>query len=242
LIVASFLSGFLSAGIGIAGGVLPAALLSLSLPSTEAVALLAPIVLAGEVASAPFYRSAWRARHLVIVLPPLVVGTWFGTVFLARAPVVLIARAMAALVILIALLEVRKWNAPEPPTEGVRRGWLGSPLGGIVAGLAGGVTSAVAHAGGILLAPYLLAAGLAKEAFVGTVLVILALADTAKLATFWQAGLFTRSMAGPIAWALPFLLVGVVLGRQVNRRLSMRRFRQALACALLIVGVLLLLK
>ena len=49
LMAASFLSGFLTAGVGIAGGVLPAALLSLVVPSPQAVPLLAPIVLAGEL-------------------------------------------------------------------------------------------------------------------------------------------------------------------------------------------------
>jgi uncharacterized membrane protein YfcA len=237
---AAFLSGFLSAAIGIAGGVLPAAVLAVALPVRQAVPLLAPIVLAGEIAAAPIYRKAWSGRHFLVLLPPLVAGTWLGTEFLTGAPPRLIARAMAAFVILAALPEILRRPNRVQARPGSPKRWLGHPLGGILAGLCAGITSAVAHAGGILITPYLLAAGLAKEAFVGTALAILALGDTAKLVSFQHAGLLTPSMTRPILYALPLLFVGVGAGWQVHRRLTIDAFRRIVAYALLVVGILLL--
>lgn len=240
LVAVSFLSGFLSGTIGFASGVLPAALLSLVIPSATAVPLLAPIVLAGAAVALAFHWNEWKMRHVLLVLPPLLLGTWWGTEFLTSAPARLVNYAIAFFVIVVALQELGgRFAAQDGKRFGLRRA-VGSGAGGLLVGLVSGVASTIAHAGGVVVSAYLVSAGLKREAFTGTVLLILVLADTAKLLAFLQAGLITEEMIGPIAWSVPFLLLGVYSGRHVYRRLSNRRFRTVVAATLLGLGIFLL--
>ena len=241
LVAVAWLSGFLSGTIGFASGVLPAAALSLVLPPAEAVPLLAPLVLASAALGLAFHWKRWERPYVFILLPPILVGTWAGTAFLSEAPASLVSRVVAVFVTVVALQELgRRFTGGGEPS------WLqravGSVPGGLLLGLVSGVASAVAHAGGVVAAAYLMCAGLRRGPFTSTVLLILLLADAAKLIMFWDAGLLTMEMAGPLAWAMPFLLLGAYSGRRVWHHLSPIQFRTAVAATLLGVGLFLLVK
>ncbi len=102
----SFLSGYLSGTIGFASGVLPAAILSLVLPADIAVPLLAPIVLSGAAAALTSHWKEWETHHILLVIPPLLLGTWSGTQFLSAASESLVSYAIAFFVIMVAIQEL----------------------------------------------------------------------------------------------------------------------------------------
>ena len=234
----SFLAGFLSGGIGFASGVLPAALLSLMLPATVAVPLLAPIVLLAAIFALPFHWKTWSARHVLVLAPTLLAGTWLGTSFLHAAPESLVEYVIAAFVAVAAVSELtRRADRPETGPNRVQR-VLGSTAGGVVVGLIGGVTSAMAHAGGVVVAAYLLSAGIAGRLFTGTILAVLVMGDLAKLVAFAQADLFTPAMVRPVLSSVPFLVLGVLVGWRGYRRIPVQTFRKVVAVVLLAVAVL----
>lgn len=55
-------------------------------------------------------------------------------------------------------------------------------------------------------------------------------------------GLWTADVSRLFAWSLPSILVGIFIGRFVNRKIHVRRFEHVLDFGLIFVGVLLLIQ
>ncbi len=240
-LAAAWVSGFLSGSIGFASGVVPAVLLTLFAPASTAIPPLTPVLFVGAVVALLECWGQWDRHRVVLITLPLFVGTWFGTEFLATAPDSLVRRLLGAFVVVSAipeLLDTFRDREPSSEDHWLRR-LAGSTTGGLTLGFLGGITSAIAHAGGIVVTIHLASRRLDKHTFTATVLAILVLADLAKLATFSQTGLLSRTMIGPVAAALPFVLVGVYLGRRAHDRIPTRRFHQLVAATLVVVGVVL---
>jgi hypothetical protein len=158
-------------------------------------------------------------------LPPLFVYE------LAGRPVTVtpVAFAIALLMALFALLELwPRWGRVAVP-----RRYL--PLGGLLTGFFGGVSG---HQGALRSA-FLLRAGLEKESFIATGVVIATAVDVTRLAVYSERFFgadFARN--GPLLGAAAAAaFAGAVLGRQLLRKISFRSIQVTVAVLLILVAV-----
>jgi len=182
----SFMRGAFGGGFAIIG--IP--LLSIVMDPVAAGGLLAPLFIAMDLVALRYWKSStWSKSDLILLLPGLVIGIGFGYVLFR----ILDHRVIAILMALITLSFVGLWLLRGAEVTIRNR----SRPKAIVAGLASGITTMVAHSGGPPLAIYLLPLGLSKEVYAGTTSLFFTVGNATKLVPWlW--------LAQPVAatWAL----------------------------------------
>ncbi len=224
-----FMKGAFGGGFAIVG--IP--LLSTVMDPLTAGGLLAPLFIAMDLYALRYWKpSTWSKPDLVLLLPGLVVGIGLGY-FLLRD---LDHRAIAILIAAITLIFVGLWFAGGGKVIVRPRS---SPKA-VVAGLASGVSTMVAHSGGPPLAMYLLPLGLRKEVYAGTTSLFFTVGNMLK-AVPW---LFLVPPTGNVwilmAVCLLAIPVGVWLGWRLHERLDQTQLYRA-CYGLLVVTALKLL-
>ena len=109
------------------------------------------------------------------------------------------------------------------------------PVGGLLSGFFGGLSGTQ----GALRSAFLVRAGLSKEAFIGTGVVIAALVDISRLTVYSGAIVreslrFNYSLLGA---AVAAALLGAVLGNRYLSKITMLAVQRIVSAALLVVGV-----
>jgi uncharacterized membrane protein YfcA len=104
---------------------------------------------------------------------------------------------------------------------------------GAAVGVVAGVASTVAHSGGLVLGVYLVGRPLSGAAIVATSALVVAVADVAKVGTYWAIGWLSPTLVGAALAATPLLYLGSWLGARLNARLP----RRALALSLLAIAI-----
>jgi uncharacterized protein len=128
---------------------------------------------------------------------------------------------------------VQLWQARRPLPEKVRlRPWLGAALGFVA-----GVTSTLAHLGGLLTTIYLLPQRLGPACFVATSTAVFLCMNTAKLPAYYAQGLLPLAIWQQAAALLPALAAGVVLGFALNGRVTPHRFNTIVIGFVLATGL-----
>jgi uncharacterized membrane protein YfcA len=157
-------------------------------------------------------------------LPAVARYEWAGT----TKQITPVKLAVAGLMILFAFLEL--W--PRMDRLRLSPRWL--PVGGLVSGFFGGLSG---HQGALRSA-FLLRAGLSKEAFIGTGVVIACLVDVSRLGVY-AAGFSTAALREHgwliAAAAAAAALAGALLGRRLLPSITHRQIR--LLVAVLLIGI-----
>lgn len=157
--------------------------------------------------------------------PPLLSYVWLGRVFHVTTVKLLIS----ALLLVFVLVEwVPRWKALAFPPAYM-------PLGGLLSGLAGGISGMQ----GALRSAFLARAGLSKEAFVATGVVIACLIDVSRLGVY--ASMLRRQRqvidAPLLTAAVVAACAGALLGRHYLEQLTMERVKQVVAVMLLVMAL-----
>jgi uncharacterized membrane protein YfcA len=225
----SFMKGAFGGGFPIIG--IP--LLSLVMDPVTAGGLLAPLFIAMDLFALRYWKpSTWSKPDLARLLPALVIGIGLGYGLFR----VLDHRAIAIVMAAITLIFVGLWFAGGG-TVTVRP--RSSPKA-VAAGLASGVTTMVAHAGGPPVAMYLLPLGLSKEMYAGTTSLFFTVANAVKVAPWLLLVKPTSSAWTLMAVCLLAIPTGVWLGWRLHRKLDQRQLYRA-CYGLLVVTALKLL-
>lgn len=229
---AAFLVGLSKGGLGGGLGPLITILVALVTSPTRAIGILLPILMVGDAVALWALRGRWDRGIIVAMLPGAVLGIAAASAFLGavddRAVEVVLA-LLSLLFVVYRLAEPRLLASP--PVPGRR--------GALVAGLASGVTSTVAHAGGPPVAAYLLAARVEPVTFVASSAAFFFVVNWLKVPGYVAAGLLDASVVRLVPLAV-FLVPGVVVGRLLVDRVDRRRFER-IVLTLLVVGALYLL-
>jgi uncharacterized membrane protein YfcA len=136
---------------------------------------------------------------------------------------------ISTLLLIFVLLEwVPRWKALTFPASYM-------PLGGILSGLAGGVSGMQ----GALRSAFLARAGLSRDAFVATGVAIACLIDVSRLGVY--SSMFARHRADidmrMLVIAVLAAFAGAVAGRRYLERLTMESVRNLIAVLLLVMAV-----
>lgn len=182
-----------------------------------------------------YYWRRWDARQLRILLAAMAAGVALGTWLLSLLSEPALRRTVGGVALGFALVQALTLGRARP-LFGARPHWSV----GALAGLGAGVTSTVAHSGGLVLGPYLVALRLGNAEIVATGGAVVAVTNLVKLAGYWQIGFLTAPVLLAALAASPLLVGGAWLGYRANRWLPRRWFALALL-AIAIAGSLRLL-
>jgi hypothetical protein len=183
-----------------------------------------PVVLRfGLPAIAASFAGAW-VLVTASEMSPLYVYNLLGR----ERTVLPVTVLMGLLIIGFAVLEMR------PPRDHPGRERRGLVMGGLLSGFFGGLSG---HQGALRSA-FLLRAGLAKEAFIATGVVISCLVDLSRIGVYAEhlVGAASQLPWGLMAVAAVAAFLGAVAGRRAMGRVTMQGVRRLVAVLLALVG------
>jgi len=108
---------------------------------------------------------------------------------------------------------------------------------GVIAGLAAGFSSTIAHAAGPIVSLYIFAQDLGKTLFVGTVAWTFTLINLSKLPFYIGAGLIEKDVLLLGAVLVPLIPAGSWLGKWMHQRVSERLFNRVILVLVFIAGI-----
>ncbi len=230
--VAAFIASTIAAVTGTGGGIILLPVLVTTLGVRDAVPVYTLAQFVGNLSRVGFNRREIRVR---------VVG-WFalGAVPMAVAGALLFARTgdqtlMRILgVFLLGSVVWRRLRGSRPNGFPVQRFTL---IGGVFAFI-----SALVGSAGPFLAPFFLAFGLARGAYIGTEALATAIMHVTKMGTYGLAGVFAGDAVMMGLSLGPIMVIGSWLGKRIVDRISERLFIAVVDTALVVFGLLFLIR
>lgn len=230
--LAAVLIGLSKGGLGGGLGPLITVLVALVVRPSQAIGVLLPLLMVGDVAAVWVHRRDWDRGAIVRMLPAAVAGVAVASIFLRQTS----DRGIEIFLGVFSLAFVA-YRLAEPH---LRRARLTANTGlAIAAGATSGITSTVAHAGAPPVAIYLLAAGTPPVAFVATSAVFFFVVNWLKVPGYLTAGMLDTRMLQVLPFAV-LIWPGVAVGRWLVRRARGQLFERVIL-GLLVVGAVYLL-
>jgi uncharacterized protein len=209
-------------------------------PGLASTGVVLPMLVCGDIGAVLLFRRDARWPHVIRTLPPAVIGVAVGWAIMRWAQATQVPAAkfnpvIGGIVLTLAILQLlRNWKPAVftrvPHTHAFA--WT--------MGLVAGVTTMLANAAGPVMALYLLAVALPKDAFVGTGAWFFLLINLIKVPFSAQLGLISRHSLAFNALLVPFIVAGLFMGRSVIARLPQRWFDTLILCFALVAATKLL--
>jgi uncharacterized membrane protein YfcA len=217
---------------GFAGGfgIVAVPLMALVIPPAQAAAIMLPILLVMDLAAVWAYRRSWDPGLIKLLLPASLCGMAIGTLAFRFLTPDSIRLALGVIAIAFVLY---RWAAHVPNAAPAQR----SSLKGWFWGTLSGLTGFIAHAGGPPLHVYLLPLRLAPALLIGTVAVLFAGLNWAKVIPYWWLGLFSVQNVATAAALVPVGVAGVWVGVWMQRRVNEKLFYTLIYAFLLLTGM-----
>ena len=231
---AALVIGVLRTSVGGGIGVTLTPVLILFMPAPTALALIGALVILSDPITLGYFWRQWDGAQLRVLLPMSVLGVLVGVFVLAGLPERGLRRLIGAVALVLALAQL-PWLLARRPRERNLPWALG-----LLIGFGSGIASAVAHSGGILVAPYLTARGLSNARVVGTYTPVQAVANVFKIAAYVGIGFLDLRLSVIALVMVPLLYAGCWVGFRVNAWLPRRAFGLAMILIAVVGSVRLL--
>lgn len=227
LMVAAFLQGMSKGGVpGLT--VLAIPFVAMVIPGKASTGLVLPMLVVGDLFALAYWRRSVCVRDLMRAFPWALVGVLVGWRLLGRINDAWMQPVVGATVLLILGIQVyrklRKDNANAKTNEGTRQAAIRRHGFAVFMGSLGGITTMLANAAGPVIGAYLLSLRLSKETFLGTCAWFFFLLNWVKVPFMVDQGMITRGSLVTNALMVPALVVGVVCGIFVARRVKQKTF------------------
>jgi uncharacterized membrane protein YfcA len=227
------LVGIAKAGFGSGVGVVATPILALTIPVTDAAALLLPLLICCDLFSVIHYRTNFDRRSINLLLPGALIGITVGALtfgyFQGNERILKIG--IGALALAFVLYQVLR-----KAIEGAVKRHTPSVFEGVLMGAVSGFTSTLAHAGGPPIAVFLLPQKLPRGLFVGTTVIFFAVINAVKLVPYQYLGLLKMGNLFSILLLSPLTVVGVKLGIYLNARFNDLWFNRVVYTVLFVTG------
>ena len=234
LIVAVVLLGVAKGGLS-GVGALATPLAALVLPPATAAGLLLPILIAQDVISVWSFRKTWDGWIIAWMLPGAALGIAGGWFYADRVDE---ARLMAALgAITLAFGLYRLWVERGGRIAAASRspGWVGSLFG-----VATGLTSQIAHAGGPPFQMWVTPRQLPHLTFIGTSSILFAAINWMKIPAYIALDAFPRDVLVAAALLMPLAIVSTLATVRWMKRMQPARFYVLIYLLMVVLGAKLL--
>lgn len=225
LALGAFLTGLSKTGV--AGlGILTVVLYANVLPARESTGVLLPLLVVADVFGVAIYRKHGDWRKIVQLMPWALAGILVGYLAMGRIPEPYARRLMGGIVIVMLVLHLwRQRRMAEDPDGWTQRLPHSVWACGLI-GVLAGVTTMMANAAGPVMVLYLLAMGLPKLEFMGTMAWFFFAINLIKLPFSCGLGLINVQSLLLDAILLVALIPGVLLGPAVVKRLDQKTFER----------------
>jgi uncharacterized protein len=214
----AFVIGLSKAGFATGLGMLTTPLVASAMPARVAIGLVLPLLCLADAMTIGIYWRKWDTSAVKNPLIGALVGIGLGMLFVTSVSNRTLALAIGIVGLAMSgLLVVRaRWypNAVYKPRV----------IDGLLVGIAAGFSSAIAHAAGPILALFLLAQKMPKEAFVASNALFFTVNNLLKVPPYLASGLITMETLWLDLRLLPMIPVGVLAGWGINRLLPQRHF------------------
>lgn len=225
---AFFLMTFTKGAFGGGFGIIGIPFLALVMDPIVAGALIAPMNVISDVLALRYWRpTTWSKPDVALLAPALLIGMAFGFVLLKTVPRDVVTGAIAVIVLSFVVVWMRGTRQIKRADRSVVRGTL--------AGVASGFTSMTAHAGGPLVAMYLLPLGLPKSVYAGTTFIVFVGVNLIKSVPWVLLIELDRNYFIAAAIALPAVVLGLEVGWRLHNRIN--QFQLYNACYVLLTVV-----
>lgn len=200
----------------------------------QAAALVLPVLIVTDVAALWLYRKDFSKRNVLILLPAMFAGIAIATVIVPFTP----EPVLLAFTGLVGLWTVwRRWFGAR--IEGVQEAEV---VPGLFWGTVAGITTFITHSGAPPMQAFLLPQNMSRFVFAGTMAITFALANFAKIPTYYALGFFEG-----LNWTLIAGLAGVgiastFVGRWLVMTMSDRIYMRVIEVLLLVLSLILLTK
>lgn len=236
LLLAGLWIGLTKGGVG--GPITGALLLPLlvqTMTFQEAVGVMLPLLIFGDLFAMRAYWRQWDASYLWRLLPVSVLGVLVGVLLLTTLPEIVLWRLLG--VITLGVVVYKLLSDRVAALEYVPRRWHGW-----LAGSTSGFTSALANNGGPPVIAYLLLNRLPPTVFIATLTFYFTVTNLLKLPLFLATGVIELDLLLSVALVLPVIPFGVYAGRWIITHIDQRAFEWLMIVVLLIVAVYLLVR
>ncbi|MFC1866515.1 sulfite exporter TauE/SafE family protein [Thermodesulfobacteriota bacterium] len=221
-------------GFGSGVGIIATPLLSLTIPVTDAVAILLPLLILTDIQAVSHYRFNFDRRSIKLMIPGAMVGIALGGLFfgyfrgnqrILQFSIGLLALGFVAFQILrVAILGYIEKRRPRA-IEGIFMGGLS------------GFISTLAHAGGPPVVIYLLPQKFPRGLYVGTTVLFFTAVNMTKLIPYYALDLLRVGNLTTIIILAPLTYMGVRLGVFLNQRFSDLWFNRVVYIILFLTGL-----
>ncbi|MFM5907661.1 MAG: sulfite exporter TauE/SafE family protein [Novosphingobium sp.] len=217
---------------GLSGiGVLGTPILALSLPPAIAAAVLLPVLIVQDVVSVWSFRHEWDRWVVGWMLPGAIAGIALATVFAANVDERWLLLVLGVITLAFGLLRLWVERGGRIVAASNSPGWVGTLFG-----VAAGVTSQIAHAGGPPFQMWVTPRRLAHITYMGTSSVLFAMMNWIKVPGYILLGTLNRQTLIAAVLLMPLAVVSTLITVRVLRRLDSRRFYTIIYVLMVLLG------
>ncbi len=221
-IAAGVLVGLAKTGVpGI--GILAVPLMAMLFPAKTSVGTLLPLLITADLFALAWYRRHVEWPRLLELFPCVIAGIIAGAFVLYLMNVDYFKPFLGTLVLALLALELLRGRLGW--THIPRRRWF-MVLSGSLAGFA----TTVGNVAGPVMNIYLIAKGLQKRQFMGTLAWYFFIFNCVKVPIYAGFGLINSETLRFDAWMIPAVAVGALCGRWVLDRISQEWFKTVVLC------------
>ncbi|MBU4199445.1 MAG: sulfite exporter TauE/SafE family protein [Verrucomicrobia bacterium] len=216
-ICAGLLAGLAKTGMpGI--GIMAVPIMAMIFPAKVSVGALLPLLITADLFAVAWYRRHADWPRLFELFPCVIAGIIAGTLVLAQMSADYFKSFLGTLVLVLLALELarRRFGLTSVPHQR----WFV-----ILAGSLAGFATTVGNVAGPIMNIYLIAKGLEKQNFMGTIAWYFLIFNCVKVPIYAGLGLITAETLRFDVLMIPAVAAGALMGRWILGRISQKWFR-----------------
>ena len=212
-------AGVSKGGFGSGAAFASGAILAVVMDPAAAIGLMLPLLILIDLATLRPFWGKWNKAEAWLLLLGSLPGIVLGALFFRVANADHLRLLIGSIALLFVIWQILGRAGKIPAAQRPFPAW-----GGLVAGLAAGFTSFVAHAGGPAAAVYLLSKRPSKTEFQATTVLLFWINNLLKAIPYGLLGMFAWETLTASLWLAPFALLGTWLGVKAHYAIPERAF------------------
>lgn len=213
-------------------GALATPVLALALPPAVAAAVLLPLIIVQDVVSVWAFRRIWDRWIVGWMLPGAIAGIALATGYAALVDERMLLLLLGLITFAFGAFRLWVERGGRVAAASNSPGWVG-----MLFGVAAGVTSQVAHAGGPPFQMWVTPRKLPHESYIGTNAVLFAMMNWLKVPGYVMLGTLNRQTLTAAAMLMPLAVVSTLVTLRLIRRMQSARFYTVVYVLMVLLGV-----
>lgn len=218
-IPAVIFAGISKGGFGSGAAFVAAPILALIVEPTLALGIMLPLLMLIDAASLKAYWRQWSWPDVRLLVIGSIPGIVLGAVLAQSVDPEGFRLIIGAMCLIFVVWQMAQRSEALQPRDRIM-----APKWGALTGVLTGFTSFISHAGGPIVAVYLLRRGMGKTTFQATTVAIFTIMNLFKAVPYAMLGFFSADTLVAIVLLAPAALLGTWIGVEAHRRVPERLF------------------